>query len=112
MKKKSSIKKLGKPADQRNALIRSQVKDLLERGHIKTTKARAHAVERKVDALMSYVVSQNEKSLGEYLANKDLTKKVLSFNVDGKISGFTSARKVKTRPGDNSELVLLELLVK
>jgi large subunit ribosomal protein L17 len=112
MNKKSGVNKLGKPADQRNALIKSQVKDLLERGHIKTTKQRARAVAQRVDILIAFAVDKNGKSIQEYLTNEALTKKVLAFNTEARRSGFTSITAIKGRSGDNAELVLIELLTK
>lgn len=112
MKKQSSVKKLGKPAGQRNALIKSQVGDLLRNGHIKTTKARAKVVAQKVDTLLAFVDVKNTKEVQEYIADAKLVQKVIKLPTNGKRSGFVSMTTIKNRPGDNSELVLLELLVK
>jgi ribosomal protein L17 len=112
MKKQNSVKKLGKPAGMRNAMIRSQVNDLLNNGHVKTTKARAQVVAQRVDSLMAFVDQKNEKMLIELIANKALLAKVKEFKTEGKKSGFVSMRTIKNRPGDNAEVVLLELLVK
>ncbi len=112
MKKKNKVQKLGKAADQRNALIRSQVKDLLERGHIKTTKARAKVVSQRIDSILSFVVEGNSKSVKEFLMDKELFNKVMKFNVEGRKSGFVSLRAIENRSGDNAERVLVELLVK
>lgn len=112
MKKQNSVKKLGKPAGQRNALIKSQVNDLFRSGYIKTTKARAKVVAGKVDSLMAFVDAKNEKSLSEYITDKNLLAKVCGLKTEGKKSGFVSVKTIKNRPGDNAELVLVELLVK
>ncbi len=110
MNKKSGVKKLGKPAGERNAMIRSQVKDLIERGHIKTTKARAKQVVRKLDQLITMVLEKKTKTVSEYLADKDSEAKLLKLSFGDRKTGFASMIPVKNRPGDNSELVLVELL--
>lgn len=112
MNKKNSVKHLGKPTDQRNALIKSQVKDLFLHGYLKTTKARARAISQKVDALIAFVDEKNEKMISSYMQDTRLSEKVMKLQTDGKKSGFTSITTIKSRPGDRAELVLVELLVK
>jgi len=110
MNKKNSVKHLGKPTDQRNALVKSQVKDFFKYGYLKTTKARAKAVAQKVDILMAFVEDKNLKKVGEYLSDKALSDKVSKLTLNGKKSGYTTITTLKNRAGDNAELVLIELL--
>lgn len=112
MKKQSSVRKLGLPKGEREALIKSQVKDLLQNGHLKTTKSRAKVVAQHVDSLLGHAANNNVKCVEEYLVSKTLVSKVSSLNFENQKTGFVSMRTVKNRPGDNAELVLLELLVK
>lgn len=110
MYKKKGVSKLGKPAGERNALIKSQVKDLLKNGFIRTTKARGKAVVRKLDSLMSDVTDKKMKTVSEYIADSALEEKVSKMELKGKRSGFATIREIKNRPGDNSEQVLIELI--
>lgn len=110
MNKKKGVKKLGKPADERVALIKSQVKDLIERDYIKTTKPRAKQVIRKLDQLMSFVQNKNIKKVSEYLNNRNLETKLQKLNFGERKTGFTNLIEIKNRAGDNAELVLIELL--
>ncbi len=110
MNKKSGVKKLGKPAGERNAMIRSQVKDLIDRGHIKTTKARARQVVRKLDQLVTMTLSSRTKIVIEYLSDNNLVNKLMKMNFGDRKTGFANMVEIKNRPGDNAELVLVELL--
>lgn len=110
MRKKNSVKKLGKSKDQREAMVRSQVKDLIKNGYLRTTKMRAKVVSSKIDSLLAFADVKNEKQLEEYLRDRELTKKLLEYPTEGKKSGFVNLTKIKNRAGDNSEVVLIELI--
>ena len=112
MYKKKSISKLGKPKDQREALIKSQVRDLITNGFIKTTKARAKAVSRQFDILMDFVAKNNERELNRYLTNSDVVSKIMKVKVNDHKAGYTGSTVIKSRAGDNAELVLVEILSK
>jgi large subunit ribosomal protein L17 len=112
MNKKNGVKHLGKSTSQRNALVKSQVKDLLSRGYIKTTKARARAISQKVDSLLAFVEEKNDKKVREYLVDDKLSAKVMTLPTSGRKYGFTSVTSIKSRAGDRAELVLVELLAK
>ncbi len=112
MNKKNSVKHLGRPTDERNALVKSQVKDLLSHGYLKTTKSRARAISQRIDSLLAFVEEKNVKQVEEYLGKGELCNKVMSLPTNGKKYGFTSVTTIKNRAGDNAELVLVELLVK
>lgn len=79
MRNKNSVKQLGKAKNQRDALIKSQVKDLVRNGHLKTTKIRARVVSAKIDSLMAFVDVKNSKQINEYLQDRELTEKLLKF---------------------------------
>lgn len=109
MYKKNSVRKLGKPADERNALIRSQLKDLIKNGHISTTKARGKEVIKKLDSLMSDIVDNKLKGVKEYIGDDMLIGKLSKIPTKKK-SGNVTMVEVKNRAGDNSEKVLIELI--
>lgn len=110
MYKKIGIKKLGKPADQRRALIKSQVKDLISRGYLRTTKARGKVVVQEFDKLVNLFINKNLKQVKEYLMDKDLVEKLKRINFGDRKTGFASITKLKNRAGDNAEIVLVEIL--
>jgi len=110
MYKKVGIKKLGKPADERRALIKSQVKDLISRGYIRTTKARAKVVVKEFDQLVTLLVNNKIKQLSEYLMDKNLQEKLTKIDFGDRKTGFSTMTTIKNRPGDNAEIVLIEIL--
>jgi ribosomal protein L17 len=110
MNKKNGVKKLGKPAGERNAMIRSQVKDLIQRGHIKTTKARGKQVIRKFDQLIGMILAKNNKLVSEYLSDSKAEEQILKLNLGERKTGFATMIEIKNRAGDNAERVLIELI--
>lgn len=110
MKKGNKVQKLGRRTDQREALVKSQVKDLIERGSIKTTLTRSKAVSRQVDILMDYVIKKNDNKLWNYLTKKELIEKLKKIDTTKKTTGFCTRIKMGPRKGDKAELVLMELV--
>jgi large subunit ribosomal protein L17 len=53
MRHRCRVHQLGKPADQRKALLRSLTTELIRHGRIKTTKARAKAVREEADRMIT-----------------------------------------------------------
>jgi large subunit ribosomal protein L17 len=109
MNKKNSVIHLGKAKNQRDALVKSQVKDFFQHGYIKTTKTRAKAVIQKVDILMAFVADKNLKEVTDYIRDDALVSKISKFDTSNKRSGWVYVTPIKNRPGDNSEVVLLEI---
>lgn len=109
MNKKNSVIHLGKAKDQRDALVKSQVKDFFRNEYLKTTKTRAKAVIQKVDMLMASVADKNLKQVQDYLRDEELVNKLSKFDTSAKRSGWVFVTPVKNRPGDNAEVVLLEI---
>jgi large subunit ribosomal protein L17 len=54
-------RKLGRPGDQRKALLRNQVTELLWHGKIKTTEARAKEVQSIAEKLITLAVNEYDK---------------------------------------------------
>ena len=53
-------RKLGKKSDQRKALLRSQVTQLLYHGKIKTTEARAKEVRKIAEHLITLAIAEKD----------------------------------------------------
>jgi large subunit ribosomal protein L17 len=81
-------RKLGKKADQRKALLRSQVTQLLYHGKIKTTDARAKEVRKIAEHLITLAVKEKdnfeEVTVKAKVARKDKDGKRVKEVVDGK----------------------------
>jgi large subunit ribosomal protein L17 len=56
-------RKLGRPSDQRNALLRNQVSALLWHGKIKTTEARAKEVRKIAERLITLAVNDYDNTI-------------------------------------------------
>lgn len=107
--------KLSKPTDQRLALIRNQVSDLLRYGHLNTTLPRAKAVQSMAEKL---ITRAKRGSLADIrLCAKRLPGKAplhaLLYKVapalSGISSGYTQIAKMKYRRGDGAMVVRLSL---
>ena len=81
-------RKLGKKADQRKALLRSQVTQLLYKGKIKTTEARAKEVRKIAEHLITLAVREKDNyeeiEVTAKVARKDKDGKRVKEVVDGK----------------------------
>ena len=81
-------RKLGKKSDQRKALLRNQVTQLLYHGKIKTTDARAKEVRKIAEHLISLAVKESENfdedKVMAKVARKDKDGKRVKEVVDGK----------------------------
>ena len=106
--------KLGKPRDQREALIKSLLVALVTNERIKTTYKRAKAVSSRMDKLitlgkrgdiysrrLAYSFLQ-DRSLVQKLFN-DIAPRFADLN-----GGYTRVIKVNNRSGDNALLAILE----
>ena len=56
-------RKLGRPSDQRRALLRNQVTELLWHGRIKTTAARAKEVRSIAEKLITLAINEYDKTV-------------------------------------------------
>ena len=81
-------RKLGKKSDQRKALLRSQVTQLLYHGKIKTTEARAKEVRKIAEHLIALAIAEKdnyeEVTVQAKVADKDKDGKRIKEVVDGK----------------------------
>jgi len=107
---------LGKPADQRKALLRSLATALLRNGQIKTTKARAKAVRGEVDHMITLAkegsLSARRRALG-YIYDKSLVHALFADAPDrykDRNGGYTRVVRTLRRRGDNAEMAIIELV--
>ena len=94
-------RKLGKKADQRKALLRNQVTQLIYHGKIKTTEARAKEVRKIAEHLITMAVKEKDNfeeiTVQAKVADKDKDGKRVKVVVDGKkvTKYHTEDKKVK-----------------
>ena len=115
MRHRCRVHKLGKPADQRKALLRSLTTELIRHGRITTTKARAQAVREEVDRIITLAkdgsLPARRRALG-YIYDKDLVHALFSQVTDrygARAGGYTRIVKTVRRRGDNAEMAIIEL---
>ncbi|MFM7530205.1 MAG: 50S ribosomal protein L17 [Nodosilinea sp.] len=115
MRHRCRVHKLGKPADQRKALLRSLTTELIRHGRITTTKARAQAVREEADRMITLAkdgsLPARRRALG-YIYDKDLVHALFSQVADrygSRAGGYTRIVKTIRRRGDNAEMAIIEL---
>lgn len=113
MRHRISGKKLGRTAQQRNALFRSLLASLTRYGFVETTEGRAKAMRPIVDKLVT-VAKKNtlasRRQVQASLQNRELTtlfvdRLVPSFSA---VSGFVKWSRRDVRRGDAAPVVRLE----
>jgi large subunit ribosomal protein L17 len=114
---RKKIKISGKKKSHRKALIKSQVIELIRAQRIKTTPARAKALKRVFDRLVTEAKKDTMASERRVMAffgnNKRATSRLYSIIKDklsDRNSGYTRVIKTVPRPGDNAEQVYVMLV--
>jgi large subunit ribosomal protein L17 len=115
MRHRCRVPQLGKPADQRRALLRTLTTELIRHGRIKTTKTRAKAVRSEADRMITLAkdgsLAARRQALG-YLYDPELVQ-TLFENVGDRYSdrdgGYTRIIRTVHRRGDNAEMAIIEL---
>ena len=112
----SGYRKLGKPTDQRKAMLRAMVTYLLENGQIKTTVTRAREVAPMTEKMITLAKKNNLATYRQALAfitKEDVAKKLLDeigpkyADRDG---GYTRIVKIGPRRGDAAEMAIIQLV--
>jgi large subunit ribosomal protein L17 len=116
MRHQCRVPKLGKPADQRRALLRSLATEVIRNGRITTTKIRAKAVRSEVDKMITLAkdgsLSARRQALG-YLYDKQLVHALFEGAQErygDRNGGYTRILRTVPRRGDNAEMAIIELV--
>ncbi|ABW26289.1 MULTISPECIES: 50S ribosomal protein L17 [Acaryochloris] len=115
MRHRCRVHKLGKPADQRKALLRSLSTQLIRHGRVTTTKARAKAVRSQVEKMITLAkdgsLASRRQALG-YIYDKQLVHALFDQVADrygDRNGGYTRIIRTIRRRGDNAEMAIIEL---
>jgi large subunit ribosomal protein L17 len=115
MRHRCRVHMLGKPADQRKALLRALTTELIRHGRITTTKARARAVRSEADRMITLAkdgsLSARRRALG-YIYDKQLVHALFASAPERyatRAGGYTRIIRTVPRRGDNSEMAVIEL---
>lgn len=116
MRHRCKVALLGKPADQRKALLRGLATQLIRHGTIKTTKARAKALRKEVEHMITLAkdgsLTARRRALG-YLYDKSLVHTLFAEAKDrygSRNGGYTRIARTIRRRGDNAEMAIIELV--
>jgi len=109
-------RKLGRPTDQRKAMLRGLVTSLLESGKIETTLARAKEVRCLADKMITLGKTNTLHSRRQALSF--VTKKDVVYKLFEEIApkyaerngGYTRVLKAGPRRGDGAEMAIIELV--
>lgn len=115
MRHRCRIPQLGKPADQRKALLRALTTELIRHGRITTTKIRAKAVRSEAERIITLAkdgsLASRRQALG-YLYDKQLVHALFEQAQDRygeRQGGYTRVLRTVNRKGDNAEMAIIEL---
>ena len=109
-------RKLSRTKNERRSLLRNLARDLFLKGSLRTTLAKAKAVQPFVEKLITLAKKGTDRKKQEVLQElpyKDVVKKLFldaETRFASRTSGFTSIVKLGTRIGDNTQIVLFRLV--
>ena len=112
----SGYRKLGKPTDQRKAMLRAMVTYLLENGQIKTTVTRAREVAPMTEKMITLAKKNNLATYRQALAfitKEDVAKKLfdeIGRKYADRDGGYTRIVKIGPRRGDAAEMAIIQLV--
>jgi len=112
----AGYRKLGRPSDQRRAMLRNLVTSFLEHGKIVTTGTRAketQSIAEKMITLGKRGDLHARRQALAYITKEDVVKKLfdeIAPKYKERNGGYTRIMKIGPRRGDAVEEVVLELV--
>ncbi len=110
------VRKLGKPTDQRIAMLRQQVTDFLDKGNMETTVTRAKEIaplaEKMITLGKKNTLASRRQALS-FMTREDVVTKVfkdLTERYAERNGGYTRITRIGPRRGDGAEMAVLELV--
>ncbi|HCX65458.1 MAG TPA: 50S ribosomal protein L17 [Eubacteriaceae bacterium] len=112
----AGYRKLGRPTNQRKAILRNQVTTLIENGKLETTLARAKETSRIAEKMITLAkkgdLHARRRALS-YIRSEEVVAKLFSEIAEEykeRNGGYTRIYKLGQRRGDASEVALIELV--
>ncbi|NCE64887.1 50S ribosomal protein L17 [Pseudoflavonifractor sp. 524-17] len=112
----SGYRKLGRPTDQRMAMLRAMTTYLLENGQIKTTLSRAKEVAPLTEKMITLSKKANLAAYRQalsFLTKEDVAKKLfdeIGPKYADRNGGYTRVVKIGPRRGDAAEMAIIQLV--
>ncbi len=111
-----AIRKLGRPTDQRMAMLRAMTTYLLENGQIKTTVSRAKEVAPLAEKMITLAKKNDLAAYRQalsFITKEDVAKKL--FDQIGpkyatRDGGYTRVVRIGPRRGDAAEMAVIQLV--
>ena len=111
-----AVRKLGRPTDQRMAMLRAMTTYLLENGQIKTTVSRAKEVAPLAEKMVTLAKKNDLAAYRQalaFLTKEDVAKKL--FDQIGpkyatRDGGYTRVVRIGPRRGDAAEMAVVQLV--
>jgi large subunit ribosomal protein L17 len=109
-------RKLGRPTDHRQAMLRGLVTFLLKNGKIETTVTRAKEVQPMVERMITKAKTNDLASrryVLSYVTEEDVVKNLfdeIAPKYADKNGGYTRIIKTGPRRGDAAEMCIIELV--
>ena len=107
-------RKLGRPTDHRQAMLRGLVTYLLENGRIETTVTRAKEVRAMAERMITLGKENTLHSRRQaYVTKEDVVKKLfdeIAPKYEATNGGYTRIIKTGPRRGDAAEMCIIELV--
>ena len=109
-------RKLGRPTEHRNAMLRGLVTYLLENGTVETTLARAKEVRSMAEKMITLgkknTLASRRAALA-YIRKEDVVSKLFNEVApkdEARNGGYTQSSKMGPRRGDAAEMALIKLI--
>lgn len=109
-------RKLGRPTDQRRAMLRNLVTSFLKHGRIQTTVTRAKETKNLAEKMITLAKRGDlhaRRQVLSFVTEEDVVKKLfdeVAPKYTERNGGYTRIIKVGPRRGDGAEEVILELV--
>ena len=116
MRHNKKFNHLGRTADHRAAMLANMAKSLIKHKRITTTLAKAKALKKYVESLITRSKNDTTNSrrvVFRYLQDKETVTelfKEISVKVGDRPGGYTRVIKLGTRQGDAAEMAFIELV--
>jgi large subunit ribosomal protein L17 len=115
MRHQCRVPQLGRPADQRKAMLRGLTTQLIREGRVTTTKARAKALRDEAERMITLAkdgsLAARRRAIG-YIYDKQLVHALFEGASDrygDRNGGYTRIIRTVPRRGDNAEMAIIEL---
>ncbi len=109
-------RKLGKTTDQRMAMLRQQVTDLLDKGRMETTITRAKEIAPLAEKMITLGKEgglANYRQAMSFITREDVAKRLFDETAPkyaDRNGGYTRIIRLGARKGDAAEMALIELV--